>query len=210
MTSRLAVGGLARGVGGVARNRSTVAAPTFLVVIVALDVVQYSRNWPVPVVGLLDEPAHLLTAALVLLALPPRFWQPDGGWVLLGSVALDIDHVPLFLGDPGFAVDGGRPPTHSLVTVLVLLLGAAAVPKLRRALGGLALGAGLHLLRDVATGPGIPLLWPLTRAAVAVPYLAYLTLLGLLTVLVVVRAGLAHRKPTMNPVPAQQIDQANG
>lgn len=200
MTSRPAVGGLVR-------NRTIVAAPTFLVLIVALDVVQYSRNWPVPVVGLLDEPAHLLTAALVLLALPTRFWQRNAGWVLLGSVALDIDHVPLFLGDTGFAVDGGRPPTHSLVTVVVLILGAAAVPGLRRGLGAFALGVGLHLLRDVATGPGIPLLWPLARAAVTVPYLAYLTLLGLLTGLALVRAGLGHRSPTMNPLPAEQFDR---
>lgn len=190
MTSRLAVGGLARNVGDLARNRAVVAAPSFLVVIVALDLVQSSRNWPIPVVGLLDESAHVLTVALVLLALPTRFWQHYGGWVLLGSVALDIDHLPLFLGDPGFAVDGGRPPTHSLVTVLVLLLGASAVPKLRCALGGLSLGAGLHLLRDVATGPGVPLLWPLARDAAAVPYFAYLTLLGLLTVLVMVQQGL--------------------
>ncbi len=200
MTSRPAVGGLVR-------NRTIVAAPTFLVLIVALDVVQYSRNWPVPVVGLLDEPAHLLTAALVLLALPTRFWQRNAGWVLLGSVALDIDHVPLFLGDAGFAVDGGRPPTHSLVTVVVLILGAAAVPGLRRGLGAFALGVGLHLLRDVATGPGIPLLWPLARAVVTVPYLAYLTLLGLLTGLALVRAGLGHRSPTMNPLPAEQFDR---
>jgi inner membrane protein len=128
--------------------------------------------------GVLDEPAHLLTAAIVLSALPwpvrTRIWW----WALAGSVLIDLDHVPLYTFAPDFSVAGGRPPTHSLATVLALLAIAAATPRVRRAFVGLATGICLHLIRDVATGPGAPLLWPLSDSAVRLPYPLYLTLLG--------------------------------
>ena len=145
--------------------------------VVVLDTLATSRPWPLLIAGLADEPAHLLTAWLILVALPervaPRSVWP---WVLVASVAIDADHVPQYTWDPGFAVDGGRPPTHGLVTVLLLLAFGAARPCRTWALG-LAGGVALHLLRDVATGPGIPLLWPVVHAGVLVPYPLYLVVL---------------------------------
>src|SRR6266480_3929782 len=75
--------------------------------------------------GLLDEVAHLATAALGLMVLaclvdaPRRFYVA----ALVASVAIDIDHIPLYLGlgDPA-----QRPVTHSLSTVAVFAVGGAA------------------------------------------------------------------------------------
>jgi hypothetical protein len=66
---------------------------------------------------------------------------------------------PHVLWDVGTAGDG-RPVTHSLAFVLVLIAVGLLVPRLRIAVGGLGVGLLLHLVRDLATGPGAPLLWP--------------------------------------------------
>ena len=154
-----------------------------LAVILLLDVVLAARDWPVPVLGALDEPAHLLTAWLVLAAASARTTAlrllP---WVLAGAVLLDLDHVPLFLGLDVTATQSGRPVTHSLTTVGVLLAASAAVRPWRTALAGLALGAATQLLRDLSTGPGVPLVWPALWADVRLPYLPYLLALLALAV----------------------------
>ena len=168
-----------------------------LLAVVALDAVQRSGPWPVPVVGLLDEPAHLLTAYLALACTGParRWW----GWVLAGAVLIDLDNLPLYLGAEGITgADGGRPVTHSLLTVGVLaLVGLVLRPAL-----GLALGVALHLCRDLATGPGVPLLWPVADGNVQVPYPAYLLALAVLTLMATAARGrlgsaqgyVAHRR----------------
>jgi inner membrane protein len=56
---------------------------------------------------------------------------------------------------------------------LALLALAAAVRRWRAAWGGLAVGVLLHFVRDVATGPGLPLLWPLPLYRVLLPYQTY-------------------------------------
>jgi inner membrane protein len=72
-----------------------------------------------------------------------------------------------------------RPGTHSLTTVAVLALAGAVGPaRLRTPLRGLALGAVLHLARDLAEGPGVPLLWPARRDDVRLPYGAHLAALA--------------------------------
>jgi inner membrane protein len=154
-----------------------------LAAILLLDLVRESRGWPLPVLGVLDEPAHLLTAWLVLAAVTARTtalrFLP---WVLAGAVLLDLDHVPLFLGLDVTATQSGRPVTHSLTTVAVLLLAALVVRRWRGALAGLALGAATQLLRDLSTGPGVPLFWPFVAVDVRLPYLSYLLVLVALAV----------------------------
>ena len=85
-----------------------------------------------------DEPAHLATSVLVLLALcgPDRMLaRPVATTVACASsMLIDIDHVPLYLTIPGLpdvAVDNGRPFTHSLSTIAALG-GLAAAWRLRR------------------------------------------------------------------------------
>ena len=168
-----------------------VLAPVLAVLAIgALDLVDAAEDWPLVVRGALDEPAHLLTAWLVLNAVAPtrgRIWR----WALLGAVLIDLDHIPLVLWGGPVTEFGGRPVTHSLATVAVLTAAALAVPRVRFAAGGLAVGVVLHLLRDLATGPGVPLLWPLRPENVLVPYWIY--------ALLVVAAAVV---PWVTPAPA--------
>lgn len=174
-----------------ARVTNGAATPTVLVAaILGLDRVQFGGAHAILVNGLLDEPAHLATAALALLALAggPRLLrnQALAAGALAVSVLLDLDHVPLYLGVPQIA-DGGRPYSHSLTTAL--LLSAAWLLTGRRPwLAGAALGVALHFTRDVVTGPGLPLCWPLTRTEVRLPYGVYVAVLGVLAVVATLRA----------------------
>jgi inner membrane protein len=143
-----------------------------VVCILALDLIAAARSWPIPVAGLLDEPAHVLTAWLALAAVG-SLGKGAMPWALVGAVAIDVDHIPLYLWHEPVSSSGGRPVTHSLATIAVLLLIALAVPRCRTAVTGLAAGVLLHLTRDVATGPGIPALWPLRDEAVVLPYAVY-------------------------------------
>jgi inner membrane protein len=166
------------------------AAPTAgLFAILLLDGAQRAKAWPVPVVGMLDESAHLITAALVLGSMPRGVARPVWPWVLIGAVAIDVDHLPLYLGAREFAVDGGRPPSHCLALVLLLLAGAAR-PALRAPLLGLAAGVMLHMARDMATGPGVPLLWPLLPKNVLLPYPGYVVLMALATIGSTIRSAI--------------------
>ena len=126
--------------------------------------------------GIVDEPAHLATCLIVLLAATAVTGRtPHRGFIvaaLVASVAIDLDHIPLYLGSHILTGDAPRPYSHGLLTVLILACVGLLVPvrKLRVAILGLAVGVGLHLFRDLATGPGVPLLWPLSDATVDLPY----------------------------------------
>jgi inner membrane protein len=161
--------------------------------VVSLDHVAGSRAWSIPVTGLLDEPAHLLTAGLVLGAATEgrtHVWF----WVLFGAVAIDVDHIPLYLWGGPVAVDDGRPVTHSLATALVLVALAAAARRVRTAAVALSAGVVLHLLRDSATGPGVPLLWPVGTDSAFLPYSTYLVVLLGLAAVTCVRGAVALRR----------------
>ena len=86
--------------------------------------------------GPLDEVAHLCTAALGLLVLAHFIDAPRRFYVaaLIASVAIDADHIPLYLGLLGNQAQ--RPVTHSLTTVAVFAAAAAASRKYRAVLGG--------------------------------------------------------------------------
>jgi inner membrane protein len=183
---------------GSARGRALLGPVLALAAIGLLDAVHVARPWPVPVAGLLDEPAHLLTAWLIGTAVAGarlrETWAGMLPWALVASVAIDVDHFPVYLWSAPIALPGSRPVTHSVVTVLVLLGVAAATRRPARIVAlGLAAGVALHLVRDVATGPGIPLLWPADQSDVQLPYAIYLAVLVLATVGAVLRA--AERDP---------------
>jgi inner membrane protein len=159
--------------------------------VVALDLVGSAISTGTVGRGMLDEPAHLLTAALILSAMPRSSVRQWWWWALAGSVVIDIDHLPLYTFAPQFSVAGGRPPTHSIATVAALLVLGAMIPRLRAPLVGLAAGVCLHLFRDVATGPGAPLLWPLSDIAVQLPYPVYL---ALVTAAAAIASGRSWRR----------------
>ena len=108
-------------------------------------------------------------------------------WALLGAVVIDVDHIPLYVWDVGTADPEGRPVTHSLTVVLVLLALSRLPGRLRTPLSGLALGVLLHLVRDIVTGPGASLFWPIAGTSVLLPYPLYAGVLCLAAAWAVLR-----------------------
>jgi membrane-bound metal-dependent hydrolase YbcI (DUF457 family) len=138
-------------------------------------IVRRRPRWSV--IGLFDVPAHVATGCLVLLNVnhPSRAWAAG---VLAGSVAPDIDHVPLALRDEHPTADEPRPATHCLAAVAPLALAARLADS--SVLAGAVAGALVHFARDAATGPGAPLLRPISRVHVRLPYAAYAAAVGAL------------------------------
>lgn len=160
--------------------------------------------------GPLDEIAHILTALLLLQVLPRRIRSFAPFWVLLGSFAIDLDHVPGYLGYDFLTAGTPRPYTHSLMTIAVLLGGGLVWRGVRRPVLGLALGVALHFVRDLAegNGAGVSLLWPFTDRGFHYPHAVYLWLMVAVTaagVVIAVRrrgaAQLGRARPTANVTP---------
>ena len=147
--------------------------------------------------GPLDEVAHLATAALGLMVLACLVDVPRCFYVaaLIASVAIDLDHIPFYLGLLG--ENGQRPVTHSLTTVVVFA-GAAVVSRRHRVvLAGVATGLVLHFARDIAEGPpGVRLLWPLDGRAWAAGYGWFLGMIVAFTAarLILATAGLPRTR----------------
>jgi inner membrane protein len=157
------------------RLRTALLLAAALVLVALLDLARDARSWSVLGTAVLDEPAHLATAALLLAAFLPRRATGLAPWALAGAVLIDLDHAPLYLWGVGTADGYGRPVTHSLLTVVVLACAGAVTRRgVRTALLGLSLGVVLHLFRDLGTGPGAPLWWPAGQHSVLVPYPVYL------------------------------------
>lgn len=151
--------------------------------------------------GPLDETAHLFTALLLLQLLPMRLRARIVVPALIGSVAIDLDHVPQYLGDYFLTIGTPRPYTHSLLTLLVLLLLALAARRHRNVFLGLALGITLHFFRDLAegNGSGVSLLWPWTDRAFSYPHSTYLMLMALVVAVELCLAALRPRPQMASP-----------
>jgi membrane-bound metal-dependent hydrolase YbcI (DUF457 family) len=157
--------------------------------------------------GLLDEPAHLATTLVVLLAPAfglarrielPELWFAAGA--LIAGNAIDVDHIPLLLGSDVLSAGTAHPYPHSLATVAALLLLALAVPgRARRVFTGAATGVLLHLFRDLATWR-VSLLWPVANVSSHVPYHVYAAVLGVLALIPAVRllrTGREEQQPVL-------------
>jgi inner membrane protein len=129
--------------------------------------------------GPLDEVAHLATAMLILWALGRRTRERFLGAALFASVAIDLDHIPGYLGDQFLTAGTPRPYLHSLLTIAIALLAAAMWRRRRDLCLGLALGLLLHFVRDLAegSGGGVSLLWPLSDRAFSYAHGAYLAIM---------------------------------
>ena len=174
-------------------------ASPLLLAAVALSFDAADRRIPSGVwtTGPVDEVAHLSTAALGLLVLarfiaaPRRFYAA----ALIASVAIDVDHIPLYLGLLGNQAQ--RPVTHSLSTVAVLVVAAAAARRHRAVLAGGATGLVLHFARDIAEGyPGVRVFWPLQDTSWMLSYRWFLGMMVVFTAarLVLVSVGLPHAR----------------
>jgi inner membrane protein len=162
--------------------------------------------------GLLDEPAHLATAALGLLVLaclvdvPRRFYVA----ALIASVAIDLDHIPVYLGLLGNG--GQRPVTHSLSSVIVVAVAAVISRRHRAVLAGVATGLVLHFARDIAEGPpGVRMLWPLQDTAWAASYWWFLGMIIAFTAarLILVSTGVPRTRVRLFQTPSARPGTPN-
>ena len=146
-------------------------------------------------VGVLDEPAHVATGALVLLNLPERSPEFAAGF-MAGSALPDVDHVPLLFSRALPQLDDPRPVTHCLLALAPPALAGLAAPRgpLRDYALGAASGGLAHFARDLAVGTGVALLWPLSARSLRVPYSLYRSALTVLAV-----RALIPRRPATRP-----------
>jgi hypothetical protein len=154
--------------------------------------------------GLLDWPAHLATALVILGAMIRlRGALPDQrfGWTMLAcSVLIDVDHLPAEFGSQVLTNGTPRPYTHALWTVIVLALawvvarffvirsGRPRPATVELILAGAASGVAAHFVRDIATAP-MSFWWPVTDMAVQVPYRWYVLALGVIIAIGPIRKG---------------------
>ena len=166
--------------------------------------------------GLLDWPAHLATALVILGALVRvRATLPDQrfGWTLLAcSVLIDLDHLPAEFGSQVLTNGTPRPYTHALWTVIALALAWSAArffvirsgrPRpatVELILAGAASGVAAHFVRDIATAP-MSFWWPVTNVAVEVPYWWYVLALAAMTAI-----GPVRRRPRSYDAAAQPTE----
>ena len=159
------------------------ALPAALAVVLAADVLILRRRSRL-VAGLIDETAHLATGVIALGAARSPVGRRFAAGLVAGSVLLDIDHLPELAGSDWLRPGRARPRPHALVTPLAGVIAALALhrpgrvsqPRSDAALGAVA-GLGSHLLRDLGTGGGVALLWPVSRKVLRIPYAAYLAVL---------------------------------
>ena len=166
-------------------------------VALAFDAADRSIPFGVWTTGTVDEVAHLSTAALGLLVLARFIDAPRRFYVaaLIASVAIDMDHIPLYLGLLGDQAQ--RPVTHSLSTVAVFVAAAVASRRHRAVLGGVVAGLVLHFARDIAEGyPGVRVFWPLQGTSLMASSWWFLGMIVVFTAarLVLVSAGLPHTR----------------
>lgn len=144
--------------------------------------------------SVIETLGHIVTVVLCLAVLaafgvraPARF----AVGAVLGAMLIDLDHIPEWLGWSARTAESVRPVFHSVFTVVVIALAVVWLPARWRTFGlGVVFGTLTHLARDIAMG-GIPLFWPLTDVAAAVPYGVYVGLM--LGFAVAIGGGLAWR-----------------
>jgi inner membrane protein len=152
--------------------------------------------------GALDEVAHLTTAILLLAAGPRGVRNRFLGSALVASVAIDADHIPQYLGYRFFTHGVPRPYSHSLPTIVIVLVGAVVWRRRRDLLFGVAFGLCLHFFRDLAegNGSGVALLWPFSRHAFSYSHAVYLAIMLSVICIDAAKTGLK----------ARQLDRARG
>ena len=176
------------------RRTGTVALASGVAVaaILGIDALSGWTRRPLPVAAVADETAHLLTAFVVLLAVPFPLPRRFVLAALAASVAIDLDHLPLVLGSDALTRDTARPLTHGLRLVAGLRVAAARLTPRGRAVAlGAAAGVLAHLVRDAASTPaGVPLAWPVSTHGFSLPYSTYLAALTCCAVFASVRVAL--------------------
>lgn len=175
----------------------TSARTVWLAVVIAVDIgLICARDLfllPLPFLldAMTDEPAHATTAMLyvgavaAIVRLRPN--RTDMIAAMLGGTLIDLDHLPAILGWDGLTTGTHRPYSHSLLTVVAILLITWQLHGRRRtAAQAVVVAVSSHLMRDMATG-GVPLLWPFSPENVTSPYGVYAATLAIFGAVVVCR-----------------------
>jgi len=183
--------------------------PLALLVAVGLDdALLMPRAASYAVLGLCDEPAHLATSLILLMAITAVAVRAGGvvrtgfaiGLLLAGNL-IDLDHVPEILGSEVLTAGTARPYTHSLtMLLLVVLVCLASRGRSRVVAAGAAVGLAGHFLRDLGTSP-ISLFWPVTPVGVTIPHAVYLAVLSLFA-LVPLIVRVLNRSPARADTPS--------
>jgi membrane-bound metal-dependent hydrolase YbcI (DUF457 family) len=106
--------------------------------------------------------------------------------MLVASVAIDLDHIPSYMGMKWLTRGTPRPYPHSLLTLLVLAMLGTLWRGQRLAILGAFAGLALHFWRDLSEpGGGVALLWPLTKRSFSVPYAWYAITIAILAILTI-------------------------
>lgn len=170
------------------RQRIPLVAGIGILLILIADLFTTRVRVSQPVDAVFDEPAHIATGLLLLgmlpLALRIRYGSDGLLGVLLGSVLIDIDHLPQEFGYEFLTRGTDRPYPHALLTLLIVLIIAALLSGTWRRIGwGFAFGLAAHFLRDLATNR-VPLGWPVTNHGFHLPYGFYAAIMLLAFALV--------------------------
>lgn len=128
--------------------------------------------------GLADEIAHALTgyllvSLLIILGVPLSLPA-----AVLGSVIIDLDHIPEVLGWIPPPDETTRFITHSMATVAMVAAIGLFDRKRRSVWFSVAVGITLHLIRDMATGT-VRFWWPISPDVHHVDYSLYAFVLGI-------------------------------
>jgi inner membrane protein len=149
-------------------------------------------SMPYVLQAVLDEPAHLATTVILLLALLRTVSRTFTVAALVATVLIDLDHIPMYFGYAALTPATHRPYTHSLATVAVAAFLALVLSRRRAIFSGIAFGVTGHLFRDIATNY-VPLFWPLTLRETLIPWWVHLTILIPLSGFVLLRSLRPHR-----------------
>jgi membrane-bound metal-dependent hydrolase YbcI (DUF457 family) len=155
------------------RLSTALAGPLLVFGLDLLRVRALRRGWSRAAEGVIDEAAHLATAAVLLAPWRAGRTGPWALGALAGAILIDVDHVPGELGRWWIALPGERPYTHTaLIPLALVMFGRRAGGWRRPALFGTGAGLATHLLRDLALG-GCRLAWPVRKDTVSLPYWPY-------------------------------------
>ncbi len=109
--------------------RRTVVLAAVLVLL--LHVVLQALRFPVYVLGPLDWSSHITTALILLANLPVGTSRAFLTAALVTAMAIDVDHLPGYLGADVLTEGTPRPYPHSLMTALLFAGAAATSPDAR-------------------------------------------------------------------------------
>jgi inner membrane protein len=202
------------GVSGIGKPLPSIATRVALqlagvALLVAVDLSFNPDQQPLVVQGVVDLPAHVLTAVILLAALRRRAFTPFWWSVTAWSALIDLDHIPGVLGWYFLTRGEPRPYTHSLLCIGLLWLWSLALRgRTRQLVFGAAIGVALHLVRDITDGAAVPLFWPVVTRGVSLPYPFYVLTLVLFVILGIWAAPADTDQPVQAAGASREIEAA--